>query len=38
MPRQNQCGIFKFHDETLHQKPYPKNGTAQKAVSISGSL
>ena len=38
MPRRNQSGIFKFHNETLHQKPYPQNGTAQKAVTVSGSL
>lgn len=38
MPRQNQCGIFKFHDKTLHQKLFPQNGPAQKAVRVSGSL
>ena len=38
MSRQNQCGIFKFHNENLHQKLYPQNGTAQKAVRVSGSL
>ncbi len=38
MTRQNQCGIFKLHNENLHQKLCPQNGTAQKAERVSGSL